>query len=475
MLSNSYIDRLRFAAHWRLQKLSALLAPATAPSASAGAGALPNPEDVFASITVHLEAARMDALSSAVLLQARLSIIDTLACVFAGMASDEGRSILAVCNMTKEALLDSTKAPSPQDHAFLMAALAQIHDFNDGLENAEKRGGAFHPGRVLIPTALAVGLRQAVTGRELLTAIALGYDLACFTNAKSLNTPGDAYGAAGCAAWLKKLDRTHTAFAIRTAALMSPVSGAKDFETNNLTIAQQAASGVLATELVQDGYPNSRARKTYLQGSRFAFTKPESPGDAFNLLYRKPYPCCRDIHRAIDAALQLRASAADLLLDTDGKTRVSRIDSIEIELPETRKGPVFPLNPGEYYKCYQFSIPYVIAAALVDGAITLEQFEDARTGDPTIHELQAKIRLLQGEGTASESKFARIAVHLSTGETLRSECTEARGSPSKPLNENDLFEKLRKCADRADINVEELIRRLQTLETADNVSDHLAL
>ncbi|MEM6486497.1 MAG: MmgE/PrpD family protein [Pseudomonadota bacterium] len=479
MLSKFSLDRLRFAAHWRLQKLSNLLAPSIPAPDTVHGGVPPDPAEVFASMTEHMENARSNALSTEVLFQARLSIIDTLACVFAGIASKEGQSILALHNISKVHFLDQGRVASARDHAGLIAALAQIHDFNDGFQGAEQRGGAFHPGRVIVPTALAAGIHHSVRGKDLLTAIALGYDLACHTSHTPMSTPADSYGAAGCSAWLARLAPAQIAFAIRVAALMSPRSGSEDFETNNLTVAQQAASCVLATELVEAGYPISRARSESLQAPKFNFSRPSYPGESFNELYRKPYPCCRDIHRAIDAALQLRASAQDLfssiVTEAVHDHAASQIDSIDVEVPSSLAGPVYALPAGEYYKSYQFSIPYVIAVALVDGAVGLEQFTESRSGDPNVHYLQSKVRLQQEEPTGRAAKFARITVRLSTGETLESECTDATGSPDKPLTEEDLFEKLHENAESAGLNVTTLAQNLRTLAAAEDVADKLTL
>lgn len=77
--------------------------------------------------------------------------------------------------------------------------------------------------------AIATALHQRVSGNNMLRTLAIGYDVSLSVFNAPLDASTNAYGVAS------------TCFAIRVAGFIAPKSGADDFETNNLTIAQQAA------------------------------------------------------------------------------------------------------------------------------------------------------------------------------------------------------------------------------------------
>lgn len=269
---------------------------------------------------------------------------------------------------TFKTLFSSDSHLAIHQKAFLLASLAQIHDANDGNSVAGKAGASYHPGRVLVPVSIATALHSRVSGKTMLKQLAIGYDVSLSVFGAPLDAPADAYGAASAASVALGLDVASTCFAIRVAGFMAPKSGAEDFETNNLTIAQQAAMGVLAAELVIGGYPPSKTQ--FETSNNFRFTPPIYVGQTLHTLYFKPYPACRYTHGYIEAILRTRPKI---------QTELNYIQSIEIDIPTRLYGPHRKVGPGEYYKSYQFSTPYVVCAALVDGMLDLSSFNEGRT------------------------------------------------------------------------------------------------
>src|SRR5919109_1431222 len=78
-------------------------------------------------------------------------------------------------------------------------------------------GGRFHPGCAIVPAALAVAEQQDRGGRELISAVALGYDMGARLNMAlgfarpdtarhSTHSLGAAFGAAAASAALLRLE-----------------------------------------------------------------------------------------------------------------------------------------------------------------------------------------------------------------------------------------------------------------------------
>ena len=92
--------------------------------------------------------------------------------------------------------------------------------------------------------------------------------------------------------------------------------------------------------------------------------------ELMNLSY-KPYPCCRDTHAAVDAVLELRRGAERAADD---------IESIRVGLTAPGYQMVcvpehVRLAPRTIVEA-QFSIPYTVAAAWIDGKLELDHFTD---------------------------------------------------------------------------------------------------
>ena len=112
--------------------------------------------------------ARFEDLPEEVVTRAKHVVLDALACMFAG------RTTRKMFNTTLDFMAETvsgTVTPvgcdfktNPALAAFLNAAHAQTHDFNDGLNNSGMMGGAYHPGRTVVSVALAVGQQVHASG-----------------------------------------------------------------------------------------------------------------------------------------------------------------------------------------------------------------------------------------------------------------------------------------------------------------------
>jgi 2-methylcitrate dehydratase PrpD len=297
-----------------------------------------------------------------------------------------------------------------------------------------------------------------MSGIEFLTAVAVGYDIATRAVNGPLASPSDAYGSAAVACRALYLSPPQTAFALRVAGFASPRSGAQDFETNNLTCAQQARSGVEAAWLTKLGYPLSRA--LIEEPTRFAFSAPGRLGQTLDELYFKPYPACRYTHYYIEAALNLRPKIVG---------RLPSIDAIRIHVPTRWNGPAHRVGRGEYFKSYEFSIAYTAVAALVDGDFGLAQVKPERTDDSLIQELQARTSLLEFE---AESDLAgTIEIVMTDGSVFSETVSVAQGGSERPLPDEALSERMVRWVGVAPEDADALLDVVMRLDTSGSLDD----
>lgn len=406
--------------------------PDTRPASEAG--------ETFAAMARWSASPANPALDAQTIHQCKRVVLDASVAILAGLSTRESRSVLEMVQHVAPSGACTVAGTKLQTSAAMAAfagtALCQVHDANDGHPNGRLKGTAFHPGRVLVPTALAVAAEQGLSGLEMLTAIALGYDIATGTSGGPLGAPSDAYGAAAVSCRARGLTPAQTAFVMRVAGFGAPRSGAPDFETNNLTCAQQARSAVEAAMLVGLGYPLSKALG--LGDARLAFCPPEAAGASLASLYFKPYPCCRTTHPFIDAAMRMRPSVLGRLND---------IRELRLYVPAAGRSVARKVTAGEYFKAYEYSISYSTVATLVDGNFGLRQVEPERFNDALIQTLQARLVFVIVDDRTergAQALLSRGAIELVMpgGEVHQELLAPPLGGPENPLTDEQIAAKV---------------------------------
>ena len=84
----------------------------------------------------------------------------------------------------------------------------------------------------------------------------------------------------------------------------------------------------------------------------------------------------------------------------------------------------------------KFSMPYILARALADGALVLDTFTDEAAADPAIRRIAGSIVMELDNGlveTADGARPADVTVRLKDGGELRRRVDHSRGRPEKPM------------------------------------------
>ena len=143
---------------------------------TAGTGGAP---DAVSALVDHCLSNDFDHLPESVVSVTRNQVLDTLGIGLAGSGQPgalELRKFTAEMAGKPESRIWGTDVQVPaQDAARVNATMAHALDYDDTHE-----GSFVHPSVITIPAALAVAdMLGTVTGREVITAIALGVDVAC--------------------------------------------------------------------------------------------------------------------------------------------------------------------------------------------------------------------------------------------------------------------------------------------------------
>jgi 2-methylcitrate dehydratase len=436
-----------------------------------------------------------DALTPQAVLEAKRRFIDSFATAVGAMSAEAyhiaKRCAARVSGNPGASILGGGKS-SVEWATFVNGLLIRYLDFNDTYLSQEPA----HPSDNLA-AVLAVGEAVGATGKDLITAAVLAYEIQCrFCDAASLRKHGIdhvTYGAiSSCVAAgkLMKLTAEQLVHAIGIAgvcnvALRQTRSGELS-EWKGCAFANAARNGVFAATLAAEGLSGPApifegdlgffrlVTRQAFEPRPFGGEPGNTDGFMINKTYIKYWPAEYHSQSAIDAALQLRRE-----LGGD----VSGVRSIVIDTFEASYNII-----GKYPEAWapktretaDHSLPYCTAAALYDGDVYLETFDESHFTDPALVAFTSKVRVnhdLSLDARYPQGIPNRITITLADGRTLVREVEFPRGHAANPMTDDEVESKFRRAVEprlgrpRAD----QILARCWDLEDLTNVSDLIAL
>ena len=352
-----------------------------------------------------------------------------------------------------------------RDAALVNGILVHGLDFDD-----THTGGVVHPTASLLPTVLAVGGRRRSSGAEAIAAYVAGVEAAARLGAVAKGGfhqigfhPTGLVGAFGCALAAGRLfglaeEQLVMAQGIALSAAAGSLEWLEDGAwTKRFHPGWAATSGITAAALAQQGFVGARRAyegrfglyASHLQ-ERFDPADLELAtaglGEVWELLQVavKPFPACHFTHACADAAIALRRQG----LDPDRIAHVLAL--VPQEVVKTVCEPVAnKRRPANSYDA-QFSIPFIVAAALLRGRFTLAELTPEAVADPEILALADRVDY----AVDPESGFPRyysgeLVVETWDGRRLRHREHMNRGCGDRPLADAEILAKFHANAARA--------------------------
>jgi 2-methylcitrate dehydratase PrpD len=260
-------------------------------------------------------------------------------------------------------------------------------------------------------------------------------------------------GAAAAGAKLLGLDARQTRMALGIAVSLA---GGTRQNFGTMTKAFHAGSaarnGVEAALLAQQGFTAAESIIESPMGFCHLFSgggsydsrhASQGLGDPFDVvspgLSLKPYPCCRFTHRCIDATLYLKKKYG---LTADNVAEVQCFTAASLPQILIHSEPKNGLEG-------KFSMQYCLAAALLDGQVTLASFSDDRVREAKAQELLRRVKyVFTSNATGAEALAApeKVTIRLRDGRKLSHEVLVPRGDPRNPMTEEERVAKYENCA-----------------------------
>jgi 2-methylcitrate dehydratase PrpD len=438
--------------------------------------------DIIGKLAKNVIDTKYESLPKGAIEATKRNILDTLGVLIAG-ASDCDREVGLVREWggkeESTILVYGGKVPGA-NAAWVNGIMARVWDFDDSMV------GALHVSASTVPTALAASeVRGEVSGKEFITAIISGADLATRIHLASKNygfsTTGTimVFGTAAIAAKILRLDMDGMLNALGIAFLRA--AGSHQVATDKVLALRLmqgfvCRSGIEAAILAQRGFTGV---KNVLQGTYGffrLFSRGEGDLDALTAQLGKrfegvralvkKYASCGTTHAATEAALRLAHE-----VDIDSK-EISRITVKVSEFVHSISGHRFTIGRNPRVEA-QFSLPYAVANAIVRKSSMLRHFTERYIQDPEIVALAHKVHPIIS--TKGEDLSALVEIEMRDARKYSKSINYSEAFLHRPLSTEEVKEKFRNCVafmpePLTEGNCESIIDMVDRLEEINDIS-----
>jgi len=421
-------------------------------------------ELVSRSLADTLSAAQFADLPTEVVEDAGRAVLDWLGSAFAGAVEPPARmaqQVVSRLGSSDDATIFGAGRASSAGAALANGVSSHILELDD-----VHKGSTLHAGAPVISAALAVAEREHTDAQAFLLAVVLGYEAALRigeavnpSHYRFWHPTGTAatFGAAVAAGSLLRLSAAQMLDALGSAGTQA--AGLWEFNADgamskHLHPGKAAFNGVLSAELARQGFTGATR---ILEGDRGFFRAttdrydPTRVTDGLGTRWKirencfKLHSCCGHTHTAIEVAIDLRQKSGWRSADA-----LTRISDVHIETYRSGYEIVNEMNPRTPYEA-KFSLAYVVAAALLEGKVDLEQFSPERFGpdgvaDADIARLLARTRVTIDRELTEKYPAAwpaRLTITLTDGGKLAGASDYPRGNPENPVTTEQLEAKCR--------------------------------
>jgi len=395
---------------------------------------------------------RFEDLSKETVHEVKRRVIDSIGCALGAWNEEPcviARKVASDFSATNGSTIIGTTHKAPPDWAaFATGCCIRYFDYNDTYLSKEPA----HPSDN-ISAALAIAESLGANGRELITAIALAYEVQCrLCDAASLRARGwdhvtyGAFSTALACARLMKLDPEKTRHAVNIAgvacAAMRQARVGELSHWKGVAFANAARHGVYSALLAragmtgpapifegQMGFEKELGVSLGNVGEKFK----GAPAMILNTSI-KFWPAEYHSQSAIEAALFLRKKIVDLV-QVKSMTIESHDASVDIIGSEPEKWKPETRETADH------SLPYVTAIALIDGEVTEKQFQPARFMDPKIWKFLENVKVERNAELSAmyPGAVANIVhVDLADGKRLTKRVDYPLGHAKNPLKDSEV-------------------------------------
>jgi 2-methylcitrate dehydratase len=432
---------------------------------------------------------QFDHLSPDAVYQAKRFLLDSLGCALGGFSQHDVKIVLPVleeiAGSGPATVIGTGKKVDPVSAALANALMVRVMDYNDIYWKQDPS----HPSD-LIPAALACCERAGSDGRELIVGIVLGHEFEMrFCEAAFPGIRERGWHHATLTAFVSPLvagralhlsgEQIQHAIGISASrqATLGAVTAGKLTMMKNTVDPMATQSGVLAALLAERGYTgpehivDGKEGLAHCLGPEWRLeVLTEGLGDSWRITRcgMKAFPTEALTHTPISAVL-------DLVKEHDLKPE--QVEKVHIR--SLARAADILADPSKYEpqskETADHSLPYVIAAALVDRQVTPLQFTPEKIHDPAIRAQLKKVEVVADpeiEKVFPELQRVVVTIHASGGRKFERQLDYPKGDPRNPLSDREITEKFNALAEPilSSTARQEIMDTVSKLEKVDRIS-----
>lgn len=382
--------------------------------------------------------------------QAKKVVYDTIGVIAVGAQQKEpkemAKRLAPFSKHPSSTLIGQKKKIDPLNGALINGTAGTWLELDEG--NQFARG---HAGIHVVPAALAVGEEKGVSGKVLLTALVLGYEIACrigiASKLRMTMHPHGSWGTIGGAVAVGKLmnlnvDQMKTL--INIASSMTLATSRKTMleggTVRNLYAGVSGYMGILAYHLLMSGFTGEADGIGSVYGgvASDSFSPEvmvEELGSRYEITrnYFKEYACCRYNHSSLDALYKIMEK------QKGGKLDPKQIESIKVET-YSLAAQLCSQNPDNMLAA-KFSVPFAIATTIIHGHSGVESFLPNKVRRPEIKSLASRVEVeekVEFTQMMPSRRPSRVTVRLKDGNTFTETVSISKGDIEDPYSTDEL-------------------------------------
>ena len=435
-----------------------------------------------------------ESLPPSIVEQAKRVVLDSFGeCLFVGRTKPWGQTIARFAAVEPRAaestIIGSGKTTFAPLAALANGTMALGFELADVLPDAGVR-----PYAVTVPPALAISEARARSGRELITAIVVGYEVLYRISIamdrddfnripeQGLYPPAvlGTFGAAAAAGKAVGLDASDMNVALGIAGALTGGT----FQGHDEGAWTRCLNGGLACER---GVKAVQLAEAKFEGPLHAL---EGPAGFYSVFAGGKYHGARILEdlgtdyvigRTWTKAFPVNGtmqSAVEALLTILTVHNLSPQDIAAIRASWVMYLPFLGKDDVWTPVAAQASLPFVLASAAARGKIDPSSFTDEAIFDPDVRKMLAKVRVEKDldlwHSVGTKGFPARVTVHTTRGEELTEVVLYPKGHPANPMTNEELTAKFMALAEEAAVPedcAEEICESVSRLDTLENLSE----
>lgn len=396
--------------------------------------------------------------------QAKLCFMDFLAVSLAGSQTKSAQIMIDLINKGqktgKSTVIGAARA-DPMNASLINGVSAHSLDLDDGHRLAQ-----IHPGACIIPAALSLSEAYRKTGKDFITSIIVGYQIAIKLGMilnpghreRGFHSTGTCGTLGSAAAAAKIMDLTYEEVLNALGIAGTQAAGLLEADhsgsmSKHLHAGRAAQSGVLSALLAKKGFTGAH---TILEGEE-GILKTMGNDDLLQKgaqilgqyekleilkVYFKKYPVCRHLHSSLDAVKTIMKK---------NNLQTADIQDINVET----------YNIAALHNNYQpstpegirQSLPVNIAILINEGDLTIENISKIPI-ENKIAETASKIRIKKDDDLNSDYPQKRPAkVTIKCKDHIYTNRVDlAKGEPETPFSKEELLIKFKKLNPHVNLN-----------------------